>query len=326
MAVDYEFPTSESQLASARADPAVYVALGDALADAALPMTERFRALFTLKALKTDAAVAAIGRGFDDPSSLLKHEVAYVLGQMKLVAAIPVLSHVLADRSEDPMVRHEAAEALGAIGDRSVLPLLERYQHDATDHEVVRQTCELAVDLLRYDATTEPSQHGDDAQTVSAYASVDPAPPLPARDVAYLRTMLLDSSLPLFKRYRAMFTLRNIGTEPAVLALADGFADTSALFRHEIAYVFGQLQHPASVPSLRLVLSDPNEEGMVRHEAAEALGSIATPECLPLLQQFTADADTVVRESCEVGVDMWEYENSGDLQYANGLPAVTTTI
>ncbi len=60
----------------------------------------------------------------------------------------------------------------------------------------------------------------------------------------------MDVNLGLFERYKAMFSLRNLGTEEAVLQLARGFEDDSALFRHEIAYVFGQLQHVASVPSL----------------------------------------------------------------------------
>lgn len=80
--------------------------------------------------------------------------------------------------------------------------------------------------------------------------------------MAALKSKLLDTSLSLFERYRAMFTLRNIGTEDAVLALADGLKDSSALFRHEIAYVFGQLQHPASIPALKMVttkkFSDPS--------------------------------------------------------------------
>lgn len=45
--------------------------------------------------------------GFMDESALLKHELAYCLGQMKNTKALPVLEHVLADEREDPMVRHE---------------------------------------------------------------------------------------------------------------------------------------------------------------------------------------------------------------------------
>lgn len=45
--------------------------------------------------------------GFSDDSALLKHELAYCLGQMKLPAALSTLEIVLRNKDEDPMVRHE---------------------------------------------------------------------------------------------------------------------------------------------------------------------------------------------------------------------------
>lgn len=76
------------------------------------------------------------------------------------------------------------------------------------------------------------------------YTSIDPAPPTsgllsgkPAPEVVSeesvidLKAKLLDTKLPLFERYRAMFALRNIGTPSAVDALASGFTDDSALFK-----------------------------------------------------------------------------------------------
>ena len=79
------------------------------------------------------------------------------------------------------------------------------------------------------------------------------------------------------------------------------------------------MQHPASVSALIEVLSDSKEEAMVRHEAAEALGSIATPECLPVLEKFTRDSQSVVKESCIVGLDMYQHETSQEFQYAEKL-------
>jgi len=139
--------------------------------------------------------------------------------------------------------------------------------------------------------------------------------------VEELRSRLLDAQLPLFERYRAMFALRNIGSPAAVDALAAGFSDDSALFKHEIAFVFGQLLSPHAVPALLRVLQNPQESDMVRHEAAEALGGIATPEVFPYLKDYMTrkDAPVVVRESCQVALDMYEYENSDQFQYANGL-------
>lgn len=122
-----------------------------------------------------------------------------------------------------------------------------------------------------------------------------------------LKQRLLDPSLPLFARYRAMFSLRNRNTEEAVLALAAGFKDASPLFRHEVAYVMGQMQHPASVPALTAVLEDAGEHRMVRHEAAEALGAVGGAACEAVLERYRADGEVVVRESCVVALDTMEY-------------------
>ena len=58
---------------------------------------------------------------------------------------------------------------------------------------------------------------------------------------------------------------------------------------------------------------------MVRHECAEALGSIAQDECREILEQYLHDCAQVVKESCQVALDMCEYENSPEFQYADSL-------
>lgn len=39
--------------------------------------------------------------------TLMRHELAYCLGQMRDATALPVLEKVLRDTSDDPIVRHE---------------------------------------------------------------------------------------------------------------------------------------------------------------------------------------------------------------------------
>lgn len=163
---------------------------------------------------------------------------------------------------------------------------------------------------------------------VSDFASIDPAPPISQASRQYsileLQEKLLDTHLPLFERYRAMFALRDLSSPPdlptavpAVKALALGFADSSALFRHEIAFVFGQLSHPASIPSLIATLSNAKEESMVRHEAAEALGSLGDEEGVEdVLKSFLDDPEQVVRDSVIVALDMAEFEKNGEKEYA----------
>ncbi|ELU38180.1 MFBC-like protein [Rhizoctonia solani AG-1 IA] len=278
-----------------------------------VPLHARFRSLFTLKALPGQEHL-----GFRDESALLKHELAYVLGQMGDPRAVPTLSDVLSNEKEDPMVRHEVG--------RFVEPLkLWR---------AVRETCEIALDKIKWDATPEGKAAKQLAkekkeQGTAQFTSVDPAPAathsklVASRDIGSLgpntinelRDSLLDTSKPLFERYRAMFALRDIGTAEAVDALAAGLSDSSALFKHEIAFVFGQLLSPHSVPALVKTLEDVDEDEM------QALGGIATPEVLPVLREWASKPDVprVVRESCIVALDMYEYENSDQFQYADGL-------
>ncbi|KXN88267.1 Deoxyhypusine hydroxylase [Leucoagaricus sp. SymC.cos] len=302
-----------------------------------VPLHNRFRALFTLKALKNEDAVGIISEGFSSDSALLKHELAYCLGQMKLPAALPTLESVLRNEDEDPMVRHEAAEAMGAISSSSSLPVLKEFLTDS--NRSVRETCEIALAKIEWDNSPEGQKYAEILKSTDdtpTYTSIDPAPvtsgllsrtPKPnlvtPEQISSLQKDLTNPNLPLFERYRAMFALRNIGTPAAVDALASGFSDDSALFKHEIAFIFGQMLSPHSVPSLLEVLQNTSESDMVRHEAAEALGGIATPEVLPHLKEWMTreDAPRVVRESCQVAIDMWEYENSGEFQYANGLTA-----
>ena len=286
--------------------------------DGKTDLANRFRALFHLNTIVTEGnteAIDIIAAGFNDDSELLKHEMAYVLGQTRQEYAITPLMNVLEDLQQQPMVRHEAAEALGAIGNKRALDILRKFEKD-DELEVVRQTCELAIGRIEWENSEAARKERIEK---SQFSSIDPAPPMALdteQDVDKLTNFLNDQSKPLFERYRAMFRLRDIGTTEAVLGLATGFKDPSALFKHEIAYVFGQLCDPASVPALIEVLKDPREEGMVRHEAAEALGSIATEDVLPVLQQFATDDVQVVRDSAIVALDMYNYENSNQLEYA----------
>ena len=110
----------------------------------------------------------------------------------------------------------------------------------------------------------------EDIPERSVFDSVDPAPPSSERSVADLRTVLCNEDEKMFQRMRALFALRNIGGKDSVDALAAAYDSKSALLKHEIAYVMGQMQDPHAVPHLIERLEDGEEDVMVRHEAAEA--------------------------------------------------------
>lgn len=354
------------------------------------PLDARFRALFTLKGLAskdTQRAIDIIDKAFENnDSALLKHELAYVLGQIQDERAIKCLERILRDIHEHPMVRHEAAEAMGAISSQKALPILKEFLED--ENISVRETCELALEKIEYDheintgSSLRSHKNGEESEGAAlarakaavslpdepskvdlenvdgSFLPIDPAPAhslkvdtLLSSIPLYKAQLTAGDSLSLFQRYRAMFSLRNavhaarrrsqkpnISTsirqqyerqaKDAIEALADGLSDKSALFRHEICFVFGELAHPSCTESMVRVLSDSNEEEMVRHEAAEALGAVveegeeASGEELSEVQSISAkimqtlkrwaddqQAPRVVRESCIVALDEMAYNN-----------------
>ena len=90
-----------------------------------------------------------------------------------------------------------------------------------------------------------------------------------AETIANVGKILRDNTRPLAERFRALFTLRNIGGEAAISNIAACFDDSSALLKHECAYCLGQMQDPRAIPLLVTVLRDKHQDVMVRHEAGE---------------------------------------------------------
>lgn len=106
------------------------ISIGNILCDTSKPLTERFRALFTLKNIGGQRSIDVIGEALvKDESALLKHECAYCLGQMGDPHANTILINVLSNTNEHPMVRHEAGEALGAIGHEEAIEPLKVFHY-----------------------------------------------------------------------------------------------------------------------------------------------------------------------------------------------------
>lgn len=209
------------------------------------------------------------------------------------------------------------AEALGAIGSEEALAVLEKFLSDSIPE--VSETCELALGRIKWICENKNSS---EKLPENPFLSVDPAPPFANKTIPELKHILLDDNDTLFNRYRAMFALRNLRTADAILALTSGLKVGSALFRHEVAFVLGQLQDEVGITALKESLEDRTENEMVRHECAEALGAIANKDCLDVLNKYLEDDKRVVKESCEIALDMCEYENSPEFQYADTLTKI----
>jgi hypothetical protein len=132
--------------------------LGDILLDSASPLEQRYRAMFSLRNRGGMEAVQQLCRTLlhDTSSPLLRHEVAFVLGQLQHVSSIDALETSLSRLNEHTMVRHESAEALGAIEGTAqewqrIEEILLKYQHDPDP--AVAESCIVALDAADYFGT-----------------------------------------------------------------------------------------------------------------------------------------------------------------------------
>ena len=134
--------------------------------------------------------------------------------------------------------------------------------------------------------------------------------------------LLNNPSRPLKERFRALFTLKNIGGELSIEWISKAFGDESALLKPEGAYCLGQLQDPLAIPILTEVLSDPVREPIVRHEAAEALAAIGGDIVTETLTKYAQDPVVEVRETCQLALDMLEFRKSNKNQESNEYGSV----
>jgi deoxyhypusine monooxygenase len=292
--------------------------------DATLSVAARSRALYALVQCRTLDAALMLHRAIPAvaDSVLLQHEVLYNIGQYGFQESIPVLAAIATDAAQHEVSRHEAVEALGAIGDASSLAMLAAIRDDKSVLQTLSESADLAIERIALQAKLGGKQKMAEQLGCREFSSVDPAPGFEAEqtDLALLDAALLGDAridgaagpVTLFDRYRAMFSLRNLavdGSQAAAVVLAKALRSdaTSALFRHEVAFVLGQLEMPVTAPQLTESLMDTAEHAMVRHEAAEALGSMADDATWGVLRKYAEDPDTLVADSCIVAIEMHEY-------------------
>lgn len=255
------------------------------LIDPTRPIEERYRALFFAKSAKESMCEVLLQALEVQTSVLLRHEIAYVLGQIGDKKAVSRLRKILLDEGEDEIVRHEAAEALAAL--RTHYSDIERLQ-DATT--AIGQTCTIALETMK---------HGFNEMCPCQYSSKDPAlgkPGATEADIPEAIELLLDESQHLYARYVAMFTLRNVGGPESAKGLSRALLEdrSSALLRHEVAFVLGQMEDEETTEALIEALTRIEDHGMVRHEAAIALGSIGTEEAKNALLRWKKDEDELL--------------------------------
>ncbi|KAK4476047.1 hypothetical protein MN116_000672 [Schistosoma mekongi] len=338
---------------------------GSCLLNPSATLVDRSRALWGLRHAAEPLALELLADfvcNYVKPSpianDLLQHEAAYCLGQRGNPEAIPYLLEAIRNDKHVVLIRHEAAEALAALSgcDGVNIDEIEKSLKEFANSSITElaETCQVGLKRIEWIKSKktkhEASQSPCDLAVQFFPNTIDPAPSF-TTDENYtdeqLRDLLMDPSKDLFTRFRAMFTLRDhvlqaimdkTSPEKPASLLAEGLtAPGSALLRHEVAFVLGQLTVACTVPPLSTCVRQINEHPMVRHEAAEALGSIlgelegkfltsnvksSVPkeyenQARDVLKEFTKDKEPVVRESCVLALDVADYIASPEqFQYA----------
>ncbi|VWU49095.1 deoxyhypusine hydroxylase [Hepatocystis sp. ex Piliocolobus tephrosceles] len=264
-------------------------------------------------------------------SVLLRHEIAYVMGQICNRKCNDILTKLLNDKEEHIMVRHEAAEGLAAIGSYENIEVIKKFIND--EHIEVRETCELALNSLleknkytvcacsgKNEIKKKLKENRDSNGFVSSkFNTIDPVVITSNvnETIDKLIEDLNNENIALKKRYEALFKLRDMETDESLNALGYALINDkkSAVFRHEVAFVLGQALNLISLKYLICSLTNIEEHEMVRHEAALALGSLGSLNLtseeyknvqnviINTLKTYSKDKCAVVAESCLVGLD-----------------------
>jgi deoxyhypusine monooxygenase len=309
------------------------MSIAEILADASAPVEKRYNALFEARSyLSAEETVEAISGLLKSatPSILLRHEACYVLGQTGCQDAIPVLREIVASEAEHEITRHEAVEALGALGDCDCADLLEMVNAKAKPEEIpLRETCELALKRIRETSADAKTDKKSDFNTVDPVAmTAESLADLTEANIEELKNKMLSLDTALADKYSALFALRSIKDKTTgessieackAIAYVMRHENTSALFRHELAFVIAQLAFgKPDVDLVDLVAScfqNSHEHCMVRHEAAVALGSIGGLRSKEVLSDFVQKhkldeqnlEETIVFESCLVALESLKY-------------------
>ncbi|CAI5493082.1 unnamed protein product [Closterium sp. Naga37s-1] len=307
-------------------------------------------AAFALGQMGDVFSVPALTRVLKDLSyhPIIRHEAAEALGAIGEASSLPLLQTYLADPA--PEVRETCQLAVRRLQDS--LAAAEGGGKGERKGEGGAEEEKGNGEKGKGENEGEGQGEGEGKR----FMSVDPAGSAPKNaSTEELRKLLLQEDADMYDRYGALFALRDkaaatsnggAGAAAAAAAGADAAAGgataggssvdggganaavgaivdaletcSSALLRHEIAYVLGQLQNKTAAQALVRALEDTSCHAMVRHEAAVALGSVADPLALQLLRKFQKDPDPIVAESCDVALDLMQFELQPDAFQAYG--------
>ena len=296
----------------------------------------RHEVAFALGQMRAKAATATLISVLKNQREhgMTRHECAEALGAIADETSLEVLRDMRED-SKHREVRETASLALRRVE----YMVGSRDESTATSTTTATNTTTFnnstgAIVGSKKESIGKVAAVNEQQEEEFAY-SVDPVPAMDESiETETLAAIILDDDADIWDRYAAMFALRNRAqktfglvkktqeNEQLVQLCSSTLGKTlrsetvqSALLKHEICYVLGQLRedddNEIARKALFECLEDPNEHAMVRHEAAEAIGSRGGRGAEALLRKYLSCEDRIVSESCEVALDMLKENEEG---------------
>jgi hypothetical protein len=280
----------------------------------------KYEALFCLRTIGTEDAAQVMMDYYDTfgSSELLKHEVMYVIGQMRPMNCFNFLIEKLNDESEMAIVRHEAGEALANYYQHKERCTTEMLKHWDSEISILRSTVRVGIQKLKvlsadsrfgkkYGGTIEPAepfteQEVTDYLNNTVWEGGDETEGLPLLERIKIKLSLPCSTVDEYSKYRICYYLRDLCTKESKQILASLFDHEkrqviSPLLRHELSFILGQIYQgePFLYEVLRAVCADETEDVIARHEAI--LGFYDLMKDQELLQMLKSHQDQLIRES-----------------------------
>lgn len=274
-------------------------------------LLEKYNAIFGLRNFNNEEAAIALCNAapFVCDSELLQHEIYYAVGQMGIEATIDSLISVLNDLKCSEVVRHEAGEALGNFPHlkEKLLPVLN--EHLNSDSELVSTTAKIAVEKLKI--------YKDNSNNYNKYlkGTLEPAEPFSQKQYdeflsssglkeEHVYEWILKPTLPEYTKYQVVYYYRDHFSEKTLklyilLLSKDNTKNTTALLRHEINFIMGQLAEKGQTEEMRKALietiQNENEHSAVRHEAVLAYSAVFGND--EIIKAQLSSSEPLVRES-----------------------------
>lgn len=294
----------------------------------------KYNALFHLRTHSTEEAGQALIASYEHlgSSSLLRHETMYIMGQMRLPSSFEFLKEHMNDPEEMPVVRHEAGEALANYHHIKDQCIAEMEKHWDSDVELLKSTVRVGIWKLKdwkgeaesnfgkmYGGTIEPAEPFTEEEVLE-YLNL-PEGELTGLEGEELTRFLVGKVgekllLPYeqvdeYPKYRMCYYLRNAKTKEskevlATLLKAENRTVISALLRHEISFILGQVYEGEEYirDILKGVCYDEEEHPVVRHEAILAFWDIVQDQ--ELVDRLKNHEDQLIKESVVCAILMNE--------------------